>query len=56
MIEIANTLGEEFEFARVDLYHTSNNNIYFGEITLAPGAGTERFDPETQDFKMGAHW
>jgi hypothetical protein len=56
MIEIASILGEEFEFARVDLYHTSDNEIYFGEITLAPGGGTERFNPISKDFKLGSYW
>ncbi|MFC7114613.1 ATP-grasp fold amidoligase family protein [Natronoarchaeum sp. GCM10025703] len=56
MIKIAETLGEDFEFVRVDLYHTSDNRIYFGEMTLAPAAGTERFYPVEWDFKLGSYW
>jgi len=56
MTDIAEQLGEEFEFVRVDLYHTSDNKIYFGEMTLAPGAGTESFYPVEWDFNLGSYW
>ncbi|MGB9961591.1 ATP-grasp fold amidoligase family protein [Halobacterium sp. MBLA0001] len=56
MIEIAEKLGDGFEFVRVDLYHTSENRIYFGELTLAPGAGTETFYPIDWDFELGSYW
>jgi hypothetical protein len=56
MITIAETLGKGFEFVRVDLYHTNDNELYFGEITLAPGAGTEKFSPTKSDFNFGSHW
>lgn len=56
MIDIAETLGDEFEFVRVDLYHTDTAEVYFGEMTLAPGAGTERFSPVEWDFKLGECW
>lgn len=38
MIEIVQTLGKELPFARIDLYEW-NNQVYFSEITLMPGAG-----------------
>ncbi len=56
MINIAEKLGDGLDFARVDLYHTSDNNLYFGEITLAPGAGSEKFYPTEWDFKLGSYW
>ncbi len=56
MIDIAEQLGKEFEFIRVDLYHTSDSRIYFGEMTLAPGAGSETFYPVEWDFKLGSYW
>ncbi len=56
MISIAEELGEGFDFVRVDLYHTTDNEIYFGEMTIAPGAGTETFHPTEWDFELGSHW
>lgn len=56
MIDIAESLGEDFDFARVDLYNPSNGDIRFGEITLAPGGAKERFKPKEYDFKLGSYW
>jgi hypothetical protein len=44
MIAIAETLGGDFEFARIDLYD-HDGRIYFGEITHYPNGRTEIFDP-----------
>jgi len=56
MIEIAETLGEDFEHVRVDLYQPTEDTILFGEITVAHGSGTERFDPKKYDFEFGSYW
>lgn len=56
MIDIAETLGEEFAFIRVDLYHTANSGVVFGELTVAPGSGGERFRPKRYDFELGLLW
>lgn len=56
MIQIAEILAENFEFARVDLYNPKAGSVYFGEITLAPSAGWARFDPIGYDFKFGDLW
>ena len=52
MINIANKLSASFIFCRVDLYQYENK-IYFGEITLYPGGGTEPFLNYTQDLEFG---
>ncbi|MDQ2052696.1 ATP-grasp fold amidoligase family protein [Natronolimnohabitans sp. A-GB9] len=56
MIKIAETLGEDFDFARVDMYNPEEGEIRFGEITLAPGAGHSGFDPVQADFEIGKYW
>lgn len=55
MIRIAETLGSEFEYVRVDLYNV-DGQIYFGEMTFFPGAGLTFFDPPEGDFAMGEFW
>lgn len=52
MIAIAEALGRDFEFARIDLY-AHDGRIYFGEITLTPGAGLETFNPQEFDRALG---
>ncbi|WP_434530818.1 ATP-grasp fold amidoligase family protein [Haloarcula sp. NS06] len=56
MIGIAEKLGEDLEFARVDLYQPKSDKIVFGEITLSPGAGYEWFSPPKYDFILGSYW
>lgn len=57
MIAIAETLGSDFDFIRVDLYYLSNSRrIVFGELTPAPGSGYSRFTPRHYDFEFGKLW
>jgi hypothetical protein len=57
IIEIAEKLAEGFDFLRVDLYSTAGKPVGFGEITVTPVAGLERFGPNAQfDFELGALW
>ncbi|MDB2252501.1 ATP-grasp fold amidoligase family protein [Halorubrum ezzemoulense] len=56
LIEIAEKLGQFFDFVRVDLYNPYKNSIYFGELTFAPGSGQERFFPKKKDFEFGEKW
>ncbi len=56
MIQIAEKLGQEFDFIRVDLYNPSEGDIIFGELTVAPGSGRGWFKPTKYDFKIGEHW
>lgn len=55
MINIAEKIGSGFDFSRVDLYST-DNGIFFGEITFYPGAGLEKFSSEEWDNKFGEPW
>ncbi|MBY0429217.1 MAG: hypothetical protein K2Q32_08360 [Alphaproteobacteria bacterium] len=57
MIEIAEKLGQPYEFVRVDLYNLDNDKIVFGELTLAHGSGRYPFIPDkSADFMVGTFW
>lgn len=53
MIILAERLAEDFPFLRVDFY-SIKNDIFFGEITVYPGAGFEKFDDFNQDLYFGS--
>lgn len=55
MVDVAETLGEEFDFVRVDLYHPGEE-VVFGELTVAPASGRTPFLPRRYDFEIGALW
>jgi hypothetical protein len=55
MVEIAEKLSSDFEFARIDLYNV-DGHIYFGEITHFPGGGTTRIRPRQFDLALGELW
>ncbi|WP_462177879.1 ATP-grasp fold amidoligase family protein [Pseudoalteromonas gelatinilytica] len=55
MIEIAERIGANFDFIRVDLYWY-NSQITFGELTVYPGAGFEKFPSIEWDRKFGEPW
>jgi hypothetical protein len=55
MIEIAETLGRDFEFAGVDLYEV-DGRVYFGEMTFSPAAGRGPFFPPEADYTIGRLW
>lgn len=52
MKEIACILSKETKFARIDLYEI-NGRVYFGEFTLFPGIGMNKFNPEKWDLELG---
>lgn len=52
MIELAEKISHNICFARIDFYQI-NDMPYFGEITLYPGGGWEKFEPEEWDEKLG---
>jgi len=56
MLEIAEKLGAGFDFIRVDLYEAADDSVLFGEMTVAPGGGTEQFTPTRMDAEFGEHW
>lgn len=53
MVRIAEILGKDFPFVRVDLYNIAGK-IYFGELTFTPAKGTLILDDDRADFEMGA--
>lgn len=52
MKELAARLSEGLPHVRVDLYDI-NGMIFFGELTLYPGNGTEPFEPVEWDYEFG---
>ncbi len=55
MIEAAETLADGVNFIRVDFYDTEDK-LFFGELTVAPGGGFDRFEPPSFDRQLGAIW
>ncbi|CAH7461989.1 conserved hypothetical protein [Vibrio chagasii] len=52
MVEVAEKIGANFKFVRVDLYFY-DNKVTFGELTIYPGAGFERFPNKDWDQIFG---
>ena len=52
MIYVAETLGRDWEFIRVDMYLYDNNIIKFGEMTPTPLAGRGAFYPPNADILL----
>lgn len=55
MIALAERLGSDTDFVRVDLYDLGDR-IVFGELTSYPAGGHSPFDPIRFDAEFGAHW
>ena len=55
MIDLAERLGADTDFVRVDLYHV-DGRVYFGELTSFPAGGDSPFDPESFDEEFGRPW
>ena len=55
MVQMAEKLSQSLDFVRVDLYEY-NGQIYFGEYTIYPGAGYEKFDHYEDDLHIGKFW
>jgi hypothetical protein len=55
MIEAAETLGQGFDFVRVDFYEIAGEPR-FGEMTFYPGSGLDPFDPPELDLMLGRLW
>jgi hypothetical protein len=55
MIALAERLGSETDFVRVDLYDLGDR-IVFGELTSYPAGGQSPFEPIRFDAEFGAHW
>jgi hypothetical protein len=55
MIDVAERLGADTDFVRVDLYSVGER-VVFGELTNYPDAGYGRFDPPDFDRQLGEWW
>jgi hypothetical protein len=55
MIEVAERLGADTDFVRVDLY-CIDGRVVFGELTSFPAGGDSPFDPEHFNEEFGSHW
>ncbi len=55
MISLAEKIGAQFDFVRVDLY-SPPQGILFGETTFYPGAGFQPFIPNEWDNTFGEPW
>lgn len=52
MKEMGRVVAKLFKYVRVDFYDV-NGRLYFGEITLHHGSGTDHFYPDEYDFIYG---
>lgn len=55
MIELAETLADEFNYLRVDFYNI-NGKIYFGELTQTTCSGLLSFTSQYHDYLWGQYW
>ncbi|PSL19119.1 ATP-grasp fold amidoligase family protein [Shimia abyssi] len=55
MREVAEAISRPFEYARIDLYLVGDQ-VYLGEITMAPIGGQRLPRSETLDHWMGERW
>jgi len=55
MLQVASTLGADWDFIRVDLYAV-DGVVWFGEYTPYPGGGLLRYTPRDFDAEQGLHW
>jgi hypothetical protein len=55
MISLAEALGQETDFVRVDLYEVGGR-VVFGEMTNYPSGGIDDYYSEESDLELGQHW
>jgi hypothetical protein len=55
MIAMAERLGRDTDFVRVDLYDLPDR-VVFGELSSFPAGGDSPFEPESFDLEFGSHW
>ena len=55
MLQLAELLGQQFDYIRVDLYLVGDH-IKFGELTPYHMAGAGVIRPAELDFELGAKW
>lgn len=55
MIDVAESLANDIDHARVDLYNI-DGRIIFGEITNYHAGGSQKFNPGKFDYEIGKNW
>ncbi|MDD7960816.1 ATP-grasp fold amidoligase family protein [Microbacterium thalli] len=55
MLGLAERLGQDTDFVRVDLYDV-DGRVVFGELTSFPAGGDSPFDPESFNTEFGRPW
>lgn len=55
MVELAEKIGAQFDFVRIDFYDT-RDGVFFGEATFYPAGGLGRFYPYEWDEFFGMPW
>jgi hypothetical protein len=55
IIDLAHRLSSPFDYVRVDCY-LARGSIRFGELTIYPSAGRDRFVSPALDFELGRLW
>lgn len=55
MVNVAEELGHDFSFVRVDLYWFAGK-VYFGELTQTPSAGFGKLSSNKFDRELGELW
>lgn len=55
MVELAEKIGKQFDFVRIDFYDLPSG-VFFGEVTFYPAGGFGPFHPGGWDIKMGDPW
>lgn len=55
LLELSRILCGDLSYMRVDFYIVQDR-IYFGELTLTPGAGSYRFTKDNTDIELGGYF
>ena len=55
MVHIAEALGKDTDFVRVDLYDVAGR-VVFGELTSNPEGARQEFVPESFEVELGGYW
>jgi len=53
MLQLAETLAEDFPQVRIDFYETPGGRVYFGEYTFYHWSGFVPFEPDEADLELG---
>ena len=56
MRDVAESLGSDFDFIRVDIYQLDDDQVVFGEFTVGPAHGRSPFSPSEYDYTLGELW